>query len=86
MGRDQLNEIIEIVKGDVTFTKGDSKTATMHYKYRKDVAVMKFGDHYSLVQSKDVVGKTVVDISTVPRYVCYEELYDAIRRCLLLSA
>jgi len=81
MGRDQLNEIIEIVKGDVTFTKGDSKTATMHYKYRKDFAVMKFGEHFSLVRSKDVVGKTVVDISTVPRYVCYEELYDAIREC-----
>jgi hypothetical protein len=74
MGRDQLNEIIEIVKGDVTFTKGDAKTATMHYKYRKDFAVMKFGDHYSLVRSKDVVGKTVVDISTIPHYVCYKEL------------
>jgi hypothetical protein len=49
MGRDQLNQIIEIVKGDVTFTKGDSKTATMHYKYRKDFAVMKFSDHYYLV-------------------------------------
>jgi hypothetical protein len=81
MGRDQLNEIIEIVKGDVTFTKGDAKTATMHYKYRKDFAVMKFGDHYLLVQSKDVVGKTGVDISTIPRYVCYKELYDAIREC-----
>ncbi len=43
--------------------------------------MLSFGEHYSLVRSKDVVGKTTIDISTVPRYVCYEELYDAIRQC-----
>jgi hypothetical protein len=50
-------------------------------QYKKDFTVLSFGEHYSLVRSKDVVGKTTIDISTVPRYVCYEELNDAIRQC-----
>ena len=28
-----------------------------------------------------MVGKSVIDISTVPRYACYEELYDCIKQC-----
>jgi hypothetical protein len=28
-----------------------------------------------------MVGRTTIDISTVPWYVCYEELYDAIHQC-----
>jgi hypothetical protein len=59
---------------------GDAKQATVHYKYKNDFAVLPFGKHYSLVRFKDVVGKTTIDISTVPRYVCYEELYDAIHQ------
>jgi hypothetical protein len=79
-GQHQLNSIIEVVKGDVPFTKGDVKQATLHYKYKKDFAVLSLGDHCSPVRSKDVVGKATIDISTVPRYVCYEELYNAIRQ------
>jgi hypothetical protein len=40
MGQKQLNEIIEIVKGDVTHMRGD----------KKDFSVLSFGDHYSLVK------------------------------------
>jgi hypothetical protein len=53
----------------------------VHYKYKKDFAVLSFGEQFSLVKSKDVVGKTTIDICTVPCYVCYEELYDAILQC-----
>jgi hypothetical protein len=49
MGRDQLNNIINIVKGDLTYSKGDGKAAMLHYKYKKDFAVISFGEHYSLV-------------------------------------
>jgi hypothetical protein len=63
MRRNQLNPIIEVVKGDVAFTKGDAKQATVHYKYKKDFAMLSFGDHYSLVRSKDVVGRTAIDLA-----------------------
>ena len=33
------------------------------------------------MKSQHVVGKSVIDISTVPRYACYEELYDCIKQC-----
>jgi hypothetical protein len=81
MGRDQLNSITDVVKGGVTCTNGEAKQATVHYKYKKDFAVLSFGDQSSLVRSKNVVGKATIDISTVPCYVCFEELYDAIRQC-----
>jgi hypothetical protein len=59
------------MKGDVTYTKRNSRQATMYYKYKKDFSVSSFDDHYySLVRSKDVVEKAVIDIS---RYVYYEE-------------
>jgi hypothetical protein len=80
MGRDQPNYIIDVVKGDVTFTKGDARQATLHYKCKKDFAVLSFGEHSSLVRSKDVAGKSTIDNSSVPQYVCYEELYDAIHQ------
>ncbi len=82
MGQNQLNSIIEVVKGVVTFTKGDAKQATVHYKYKIDFVALSFGDHYSLVRSEDVVGRTAIDISTVPRYVCFTTL---IRRVTLES-
>jgi hypothetical protein len=69
----QLNNIIEIVKGDASHMKGDSRQATLYYKYKTDFAVHSFGDHYSLVKAQHVVGKSVIDISTVPRYACDEE-------------
>ncbi len=47
--------------------------------------MLPFGEHYSLVRSKDVVGKTTIEISTVPRYVCYEELSYAIRQCHIVQ-
>ena len=28
-----------------------------------------------------MVGKSIIDISTVPRYACYEELYDCMKQC-----
>ncbi len=81
MGQKQLNGIIEVVKGYICHMKGDSRQATLYYKYRKDFAVLSFGDHYSLVKSQHVVGKSVIDISTVPRYAFYEELSDCIKQC-----
>ncbi len=54
MGRDQLNSIINVVNGDVTFTKGNAKQTTLHYKYKKDSAVLSFGEHFSLVKAKDI--------------------------------
>jgi hypothetical protein len=81
MGRKQLNDIIEVVKGDRSHMKGDSRQATLYYKYKKDFAVLFFGNDYSLVESQHTVRKSVIDISTVPRYACYEELYDCIKQC-----
>ncbi len=40
--QNQLNSIIEVVKGDVTFAKGDAKQATVHCKYKKNFAVLPF--------------------------------------------
>jgi hypothetical protein len=48
---------------------------------KKGFVVLSLGDHYSLVKSQHVVGKSVIDISTVPRYACYEELYNYIKQC-----
>ncbi len=69
------------MKGDISHMKGESRQATMYYKFKKDFAVLSFGDHYSLVTYQHVVGKSVIDISSVPRYACYEELYDCIKQC-----
>jgi hypothetical protein len=69
------------VKGDISHMKGDSRQASLYYKYKKDFAVLFFGGHYFLVKSQNVVGKSVIKISTVPRYACYEELYDCIQQC-----
>jgi hypothetical protein len=49
----------------------------MYYKYKKDFSVLSCGDHSSLVQSKNVVGKAIIDTSTVLRYMGYEEFNDA---------
>lgn len=51
MGHDQLNAIIDAVKGD-PYTKDDARKATVYYKYKKDFAVLSFGDQSSLVHSK----------------------------------
>ncbi len=81
MGRKQLNGIIEVVKGNISHMMGASRQATLYYKYKKDFAVLSFGDHYSLVKSQHVVGKSVIDIITVLKYACYVELHDCIKQC-----
>ncbi len=48
MGRDQLNNIINVVKGDLTYSKGDGKAATLHYKYKKDLKTLQL---YHLVST-----------------------------------
>ncbi len=37
----------------------------MHYKYKKDFAVLSFGDHFSHFSLENVVGKIPIDICTV---------------------
>ncbi len=69
------------MKGDIRHMKGDSRQATLYYKYKKDLAVLFFGDQYSLVKSQHVVGKSVIDFGTIPRYAFYEELHDCIKQC-----
>jgi hypothetical protein len=75
MSRREMDGLVHIIKGDVTST-----TATS-YKLKRDFAVLAFGDHYSLVLRKDVLGKEEVDVSTVPRYCAYEDLFEAISKC-----
>jgi hypothetical protein len=75
MGWKQLNDSIEVVKGDISHMMGDSRQATLYYKYKTDFAVLLFGDHNALVKSQHVAGKSVIDISIVPRYACYKELW-----------
>jgi hypothetical protein len=48
---------------------------------KRDFAVLAFGDHYSLVKRRAVIGKEEVDVSTVPRYCCYEDMFEAISKC-----
>jgi hypothetical protein len=71
--------LAHIIKGDVTNTSATS------YKLKNDFSMLAlaFGDHYSLVLRKDVLGKEKVDVSTVPRYCTYEDLFKAISKCHL---
>jgi hypothetical protein len=53
----------------------------MAYKLKHDFAVVTFEHDYLVVKRKGVIGRTVVDVSSLPRYCCYEDLFDSICKC-----
>jgi hypothetical protein len=75
MSRRDMDDVVKLIKGDI-----ESKNST-DYKLKKDFAVITYGQHYSLIMSKDVVGKDEIDVSTVPHYCCYKDLFHSIRKC-----
>jgi hypothetical protein len=75
VSRRERDGLIQMIKGDLSDTRANA------YKLKRDFAVLAFGDHYSLVLRKDILGKEEADVSTVPRYCCYEDMFDAIRKC-----
>ncbi len=70
-----MDGLMHMIRGDLSDTSASAD------KLKRDFAVLVFGDHYSLVLRKDVLGKEEVDGSTVPRYCCYEDMFDAISKC-----
>jgi hypothetical protein len=76
MSRDEMDAMVRLIKED-TKTKKSSE-----YKLKRDFAVITFGEkHYSVVRRKDVTDKDVVDVSELPRYCCYDDLFGAIHKC-----
>jgi hypothetical protein len=75
MSRRDMDDVVKLIKGDIK-----SKNST-DYKLKKDFAVITYGQHYSLIMSKDVIGKDEIDVSTVPHYCCYKDLFHSIRKC-----
>jgi hypothetical protein len=58
MSRRDMNDLVKLIKGDIL-----SKNS-MEYKLKKDFAVITYGQHYSLIMSKDVVGKNEIKKNT----------------------
>jgi hypothetical protein len=75
MSRAEMDAMVQLIKGN----KKSKNSA--EYKMRRDYAVISFGQHYSVVKGRDVSGKVQVDISYLPRYCCYEDLFMAIHKC-----
>jgi len=75
MSRKEMDHMVQLIKSNVK-----SKNASQ-YKMKRDFAVVTFGQHYSVIRRRDVTDKVEVDISNLPRYCCYEDLFVAIRKC-----
>jgi hypothetical protein len=75
MSRREMDGLVQMIKGDLSDSSANA------YKLNRDFAVLAFEDHYSLVLREDVLSKEEVDVSTMPRYCCYEDMFDAIRKC-----
>ena len=71
----QMDSLVHVIKGDVLIT------GAMTYKLKREFAMLAFGEHYSLVKQKDVKGREEVDVSIIPRYCCFKDLFEAISKC-----
>jgi hypothetical protein len=76
MSRNEMDAMVQLFKEN-TKTRNSSE-----YKLKRDFAVITFDEnHYSVVWRKDVTDKDVVDVSELPRYCCYDDLFGAIHKC-----
>lgn len=55
--------------------------SALHYKVRRECAVLKVGNKYSLVMKRDVQGRQAVSVENLPYYLTYEDFFDGIHQC-----
>jgi hypothetical protein len=76
MSRKAMDELVLLIKGE------KKSKSSSDYMLKRDYAIDTFGEaHYSVVLRKDVLDKEEVDLGQLPRYCCYEDLFDAIYKC-----